>query len=374
MSKLRKILVTGGAGFIGSHLVDGLISKGYKVRVLDNLYKQIHPTGKLPSYFNKKAEFIKGDVTNKKDWLKALKNIDAVIHLAAAVGVGQSMYEIEHYVKVNSLGTALLLDILANQKHTVKKIVVAASMSSYGEGTYKCRKCAVVRPPLRKEDQLLKKDWELHCPNCGRYIEPIPTSETAKQNSNSIYAIGKKEQEEMVLNIGMAYRIPAVALRYFNVYGTRQSLSNPYNGVVAIFMSRIKNNKPPVINEDGLQARDFIHIQDVTNANIMSLESPRADYQVFNVGGGKPITIKEVALTLIKLYKSKVVPEISFKIRKLDVRHCFADIAKIKKMIGWIPKVQLEDGLKEIIKWSEHEEAIDRVDFAMKQLEKRGLR
>lgn len=371
---IKKILVTGGAGFIGSHLVDGLISKGYQVRVLDNLYSQIHPDGKLPSYFNKKAEFIKGDVTNRKDWMKVLKNIDAVIHLAAAVGVGQSMYEIEHYVHVNSLGTALLLDILANQKHTVKKVIVAASMSSYGEGTYECPKCTVVRPSLRDEKQLSKKDWELHCPVCNRYVHPIPTPENAKQNSNSIYAIGKKEQEEMILNIGMAYNIPSVALRYFNVYGTRQSLSNPYNGVVAIFMSRIKNGKSPLINEDGLQTRDFIHIEDVTAANIAVLENRHADYQVFNVGSGKPITIRKVAETLIKLYKSDVIPQVSFKVRKLDVRHCFADISQIKKHIGWKPTIKFEDGLREIIKWSDSQPAVDKVDYAMRQLEKRGLR
>lgn len=374
MINLKKILVTGGAGFIGSHLVDGLIEKRYRVRVLDNLYSQIHPTEKLPAYFSKKAEFIKGDVTKRRDWMKALNGVDAVFHLAAAVGVGQSMYEIEHYVKVNSLGTAILLDILANTKHRIKKVIVAASMSSYGEGTYRCDVCGIVRPPLRSEIQLQKHDWEVRCPNCNRYVKPVPTPEDAKQNSNSIYAIGKKEQEEMVLNIGTAYNIPSVALRYFNVYGTRQSLSNPYNGVVAIFMSRIKNNKPPIINEDGLQTRDFIHIQDVTSANIEALENSKADYQVFNVGGGNPITIRNVAEILIKLYKSRLSPEITYKIRKLDVRHCYADIAKIGKLLKWKPTVNLEKGLREIIDWSSAEKAVDNVDYAMKELEKRGLR
>ncbi len=375
MKTLQKILVTGGAGFIGSHLVDALLKKRYFVRVLDNLFPQIHPSKKLPSYFNKQAQFIKGDVTQKKDWQKALTDIDAVFHLAAAVGVGQSMYEIEHYVKVNSFGTAVLLDILANNtKHKVKKIVVAASMSSYGEGAYFCSKCGVVQPPLRSEKLLRKKDFNVYCPKCRSKINPIATKEETRQNSNSIYAITKKNQEEMVLNFGQTYHIPVTALRYFNVYGARQSLSNPYNGVVAIFLSRIKNNKSPIINEDGLQTRDFIHIKDVTRANIAALENKKADYQVYNVGSGKPITIKKVAETLIKICRKKINPDISYKFRKLDVRHCFADISKINKDLNWYPQVDFEKGIKDVIAWSEKEKSIDKLDFALKQLEKRGLR
>lgn len=374
MAKYKKILVSGGAGFIGSHLVDGLIEKGYRVRVMDNLYRQIHPSGQLPSYFNKKAEFVKGDVTKRIDWIKALEDIDAVYHFAAAVGVGQSMYEIEHYVKVNSLGTALLLDILVNKKNKIRKMIVAASMSSYGEGSYRCKQCGIVQPSLRNEKQLLKKDFSLYCPNCRRVLMPAATSEEAKQNSNSIYAIGKKNQEEMMINIGQAYGIPAVALRYFNVYGTRQSLSNPYNGVVAIFISRIKNGKSPVINEDGMQTRDFIHIKDVTDANIAALENDSADYNVFNVGSGKPVTIIKVADILIRLQRSSIGKEISYKVRKLDVRHCYADISKIKKILGWKPGIKFEDGLKEVLDWSRKEKAVDKLDYALKQLAVRGLR
>lgn len=371
---LKKILVTGGAGFIGSHLTDKLIADGYQVRVMDNLYKQIHPSGRLPSYFNKKAEFLRGDVTQRKNWEKALKDMDAVIHLAAAVGVGQSMYEIEHYVKVNSLGTALLLDILANKKHKIKKILVAASMSSYGEGTYRCSQCGFVRPPLRNMERLEKGDFNVYCPTCFRIVTCVPTHEDAKQNSNSIYAIGKKEQEEMVLTFGQAYQIPSVALRYFNVYGPRQSLSNPYNGVVAIFISRIKNNKLPIINEDGLQTRDFVNVADVTAANILALESEKANYQVFNVGSGKPITIKQVAEKLIGIFGKRLHPEITGKIRKLDVRHCYADISSISNILGWEPKMNFENGLREVVAWSLGEKAVDKLDFALKQLDKRGLR
>lgn len=374
MYKFKSVLVTGGAGFIGSHLVDRLVNKGIKVRVMDNLYRQIHPSGRLPDYFNSKAEFFKGDTTRRADWEEALNGIDAVCHLAAAVGVGQSMYEVEHYVKVNSLGTAILLDILANKKHSIKKILVAASMSSYGEGTYKCRDCGLVRPPLREEKKLLKRNFNVYCPNCHKIVEPVSTNEEAKQNSNSIYAIGKKEQEEMIIVFGKAYRIPVVAMRYFNVYGPRQSLSNPYNGVVAIFMSRIKNNHPPIINEDGLQSRDFVHVYDVAEANLKALFSPAADYQVFNVGAGKPMAIMDVANILISLYHSKLKPEITYKIRKLDVRHCYADIGKISKLLNWSPKITFGQGLKELIAWGRKEKAVDKVDFAMKELEKRGLR
>lgn len=374
MTKYRNILVTGGAGFIGSHLTDALIRNGYRVRVMDNLCRQIHPTGRLPLYFNKKAEFIHGDVTRKQDWLMALKNMEAVFHLAAAVGVGQSMYEIEHYVKVNSLGTAILLDILANKKHCVQKIIIAASMSSYGEGTYRCKRCGLVQPPLRDETRLKKKDFEVYCPNCCCLVVPIPTNEEVKLNSNSIYAITKKNQEEMVLNIGLAYGIPAVSLRYFNVYGPRQSLSNPYNGVVAIFTSRVKNNKSPLINEDGLQTRDFVHVVDVTSANIACLEKDKANYQIFNVGSGQPVTIKDIADLLIRLHKSKVKPEITGKTRKLDVRHCFADITKIKNLLAWHPQIDFTTGLRELTGWSKQEKAIDKVDYAMHELEKRGLR
>lgn len=374
MSQIKNILVTGGAGFIGSHLVDSLLATGYRVRVLDNLDRQIHPTGRLPGYFNPKAEFILGDVTRMADWINALKNIDAVVHFASAVGVGQSMYQIEKYVRVNSLGTALLLDYLANNSHSLKKILVAASMSSYGEGLYKCDNCGLVRPGLRDEKTLKSGDFNNYCPNCSSVISPVPTPETANQESNSIYAITKKNQEEMVLTFGKAYRLPAIAMRFFNVYGPRQSLSNPYNGVAAIFLSRIKNNVPPVINEDGTMTRDFVHVYDVASACIAGLERSTGDYHSFNVGTGKPVSISDVAILLAKLLNSGIVPEITGKVRKLDVRHCYADLAKIKKLLGWTPKMTLRQGFKELIDWGKDEIAVDKVDYALAELDKRGLR
>lgn len=371
--KYRKILVTGGAGFIGSHLVDALIEHGYGVRILDNLDPQIHPQRKKPEYLNKKAEFIKGDVTVKKDLAKALKNIDAVFHKAAAAGVGQSMYKISHYVKTNSLGTANLLDLLVNTKNKIKKIIIAASMSSYGEGCYKCEKCGIVQPPLREPAQTRQKKWDLYCPKCKRILKPIPTPEDARQNPNSIYAISKKNQEEMIMTVCEAYGIPAVSLRYFNAYGSRQSLSNPYNGLVAIFLSRIKNNHQPIIYEDGLQTRDFVHIKDLVRANILALQKDEANFQTFNIGSGKPLKIKDVALITAKICQKNITPQILYQARKKEMRHCYADIKKAKKILKWEPKIKFQAGLLDVIKWGESEKSVDLYDQAHKELQKRKL-
>ena len=367
-----KILVTGGAGFIGSFLADRLIEKGHSVRIYDNLEPQVHQ-GRLPSYLNKKAEFIKADVLDYDKLKEAVKDIDAVFHYAAMVGVGQSMYQIKRYVNVNVLGTANLLDILVNCKNDVKKLIVAGSMSTYGEGSYRCEKCGVVEPALRAEEQMARNEWELFCPNCKAVLKPIGTKESKKQDSNSIYAITKKDQEEAVLNIGRAYGIKSVALRFFNVYGPRQSLSNPYTGVAAIFMSRVKNNKQPLIFEDGLQSRDFVSVHDIADASILAMEKEAANYDVFNVGTGRQITILGIAETIAKLYGKNIKPLITNKFRKGDVRHCFADIGKIKEKLGFKPRVSFEEGMKELIKWSDKEKAVDMVDKATGELKEKGL-
>jgi dTDP-L-rhamnose 4-epimerase len=368
----KKILVTGGAGFIGSFIVDELVKQGHDVRVLDNIDPQVH-SNRTPDFLNKNVEFIKGDITNKGTFKNALQDVEVVFHQASAVGVGQSMYQVEHYTKVNSLGTAVLLDLLVNTEHNVKKLLVAASMSSYGEGSYECENCGLVEPELRTEEQMKKRDWEIHCPKCNRTVKPVPTKETKTQKANSIYAITKKNQEEMCLNIGKAYGIPIVALRYFNVYGPRQSLSNPYTGVVAIFMSRIKNNHSPVVYEDGLQTRDFISVHDVVRANILAMKSNNANYEVFNVGTCKPLTIKSVAGTLAKLYRKDIRPDITNKFRKGDVRHCFADITKIKNKVGFEPKMGFEEGMKELVEWSKTTKAEDKFEKATEELREKGL-
>lgn len=368
-----KVLVTGGAGFIGSYIVDELVKKGYDVVVFDNLDRQVHLSGELPDYFNKKAKFIKGDVRDYDSFKKAILDAEIIFHEASAVGVGQSQYEIKKYVDVSIGGTANLLDILVNEKHNVKKLLVAASMSSYGEGKYECGKCGIVRPELRAEKEMRGGDWEPKCPECKGDINPVPTDETAKQNCNSIYALTKKAQEDMCIIIGKTYNIPAVALRCFNVYGPRQSLSNPYTGVAAMFMSRIKNDHSPVVYEDGLQTRDFISVHDVVRASIMAMESKKADYKVFNVGSGAPLTIKSIAEVLADLYGKKIKPDITNKFRKGDVRHCYADIGLIKKELGFQPKVSFQEGMRELIEWSRKTESVDKFDDAVAKLKEKGL-
>lgn len=369
---MARVLVTGGAGFIGSFIVDELLKKKHSVRIFDSLASQVH-LGKMPDYLNKDAEFIKGDVTDYNSLKEALKDIDVVFHKAAVVGVGQSMYKIAHYVKDNTYGTAVLLDILANEEHNVKKLIVASSMSTYGEGAYKCEKCGIVSPQLREEEQMQKHQWELRCPQCKSQLKPIPTPESKSQDSNSIYALTKKEQEHMCLMVGKSYGIPTVALRYFNVYGPRQSLNNPYTGVAAIFISRIKNGHQPVIYEDGMQTRDFVSVHDVVQANMLAMENNAADYEVFNVGKGDTVTIKEVAQILARLYGKDINPDISLNFRKGDVRHCIADISKIKNKLEYSPKIKFEDGMKELMQWSAKQKATDKFDIATQELEKHGL-
>lgn len=368
---MKTCLVTGGAGFIGSFIVDELVERGYRVRIYDNLEPQVHQ-GKIPEYLNKEAEFVEGDVRDYEGLRKAIVGVDVIFHKAAAVGVGQSQYQIKHYVDVNIGGTANLLDIIANEKTTVSKIIVAASMSSYGEGQYECDACGIVNPPLRPEEQMERQDWEHYCPFCQRLIRPVPTTEEKRLECNSIYAIAKKNQEEMVLNIGATYGIPAVALRYFNVYGPRQSLSNPYTGVAAIFISRIKNDHPPVVFEDGLQTRDFVSVHDVVRANISAMEHESLS-GYYNIGTGQPRRIRGIAETLISLCGKDISPEITRKFRKGDIRHCAADISKAKATFGYTPQVSFEDGMRELIQWSETAESQDKFEEARQELKKRGL-
>lgn len=371
-SKIKHVLVTGGAGFIGSHLVDKLISAGYQVTILDNLDKQVHQ-GKLPKYLNHKAKFIKGDILNNKDLKKIIPKVDAIFHEASVVGVGQSMYEIGRYTYQNSYGTANLLDFLANNKHKVKRLLVASSMSAYGEGLYRCQTHGKIRPTLRPISQMQKKFWELKCPKCQKVLIPIGITEQESFACNSIYAVTKQSQEDMVMIFGNAYNIPSTAFRYFNVYGPRQSLSNPYTGVAAIFLSRLKNNNQPVVYEDGKQSRDFISVYDITQANVLSLENPHTFNQVFNLGTGQPVSITEVALTIAKLLDKKIKPKITKQFRIGDVRHCFADNSAIKKALGWQPKFSLEEGMKDLIEWGKNEEARDLFSAASKKLSSKGL-
>jgi len=367
------VLVTGGAGFIGSFIVDALVEKGHEVRILDNLDKQVHQTGKPPEWLNEKAEFMQGDVREKEDLKKAFEGVEVLFHEAAAVGVGQSMYELNYYVDVNTRGTANLLEFLVNEKHDVKKMMVAASMSEYGEGLYECEACGEkMKPALRSEEQMKQHKWEPLC-KCGKELKAIPTPESTALDCNNIYAQTKKDQEEMLLMIGKAYGIPAVALRYFNVFGPRQSLSNPYTGVAAIFLSRIKNNNAPVIYEDGMQSRDFVSVKDIAAANLLAMESNAADYEVFNVGSGTATSIKGMAETLAQLNGSDLKPKVTNQFRKGDVRHCYADISKIKSRLGFAPSMGFEEGMREIIEWGKGVEAEDKFEQAADELKKKKL-
>lgn len=368
----HRVLVTGGAGFIGSFIVDELIKEGHDVTIYDNLEPQVHQ-GKMPDYLNKKAKFIKADVLDYDMLKKAVLDAEIIFHEAAMVGVGQSMYQPKRYVTANTMGTATLLDVLVSSNHNVKKLLVASSMSTYGEGSYSCEGCGVVAPKLREEKQLEKHDWEMHCPKCGKTAKPIPTKEEKVQDTNSIYAITKKDQEDMCLTIGRSYGIPTVAFRYFNVYGPRQSLSNPYTGVAAIFISRLKNNNKPIVYEDGLQTRDFVSVHDIAAANMLAMKSSAADYQVLNVGTGRATSIKQVAEILAKVMNKKIEPELTNKFRKGDIRHCISDISKIRSKLGFEPKVRFEEGIKELISWSEKQQAVDSFERAAQELKEKKL-
>jgi len=369
---MKKILVTGGCGFIGSHLVDKLVELGFEVKVYDFLEPQVHCNGR-PSYLNKHAQYLFKDIRDQNSLSKALKDREIVFHLASQVGVGQSMYEVSKYVSHNEYGTAVLLDRIVNTKNKVKKILVASSMSIYGEGAYRCSKCGVVYPGLRSVDKIKKKDWQVYCDSCRKKLIPIPTPEIKPLNPVSVYSINKRSQEELCLSIGRAYKIPTVALRYFNAFGPRQSLSNPYTGVGAIFLSRVKNDNPPCIYEDGFQARDFIYISDLVEANILAMKKPQADYKIFNVGRGEPITILKIAQTIIKLLNKKIKPKVLNKFRNGDIRCCYADITKIKKYLGFSPKVSFEQGMKKLINWSYDQKSLDLYEKAKNELSKRGL-
>lgn len=364
------ILITGGAGFIGSHLTDELISKGYSVRILDNLSEQVHGAdAAIPEYLNPEAEFVHGDVRDADAVEQALNGIDAVVHLAAKVGVGQSMYEIKDYTDVNNVGTAVLLEALIETP--VNKLVVASSMSIYGEGLYKNQKGEEVITSQRTIEDLKKHKWEVY--RDGKALTPIPTPEDKVPDLSSVYALSKYDQEKLSLISGAAYKIPTVALRFFNVYGTRQALSNPYTGVLAIFASRLLNGKSPLIFEDGNQKRDFVHVKDVARAIVASLELSAADGEVFNVGSGNQYTITEIALKLAKVMQIKVSPEVTGKYRVGDIRHCFADNSKIEKLLGFTPQVDFEEGLSELAEWLKDQTAVDNIDHASKELATRGL-
>lgn len=367
----KKVLITGGAGFIGSHLADELLQSGYEVCVLDNLSPQVHgPGGNRPEYLSADVELILADVRDREAVTKALRGINAIFHFAARVGVGQSMYEVADYTCVNNQGTATLLQALID--HPVEKLIVASSMSLYGEGLYLTPRGDFHPGSERSLNQLKAHDWELHDVD-GDVLKPVPTPESKLPTLASVYALSKYDQERLCLMIGRAYQIPTVALRFFNVYGTRQALSNPYTGVMAIFASRLMNHNAPRIFEDGLQRRDFVSVHDVARACRLAIESAAADV-VFNIGSGRNYTIRELAERIATVMgKPEIEPEITEKYRVGDVRHCFADITLARRDLGYEPQVSLDHGLEELMQWLETQVAVDRVEQASAELSARGL-
>lgn len=367
----KTVLITGGAGFIGSHLADRLLSSGHRVRVLDNLSPQVHGAGcKRPDYLNDDVELMVGDVRDELALERALKGVDQVCHLAAAVGVGQSMYNIGHYTSVNNLGTATLLEALARKP--VERMVVASSMSIYGEGCYRTADGADALPVERTNDQLKRKDWEVYNAT-GERLTPIPTPENKAAACSSVYALSKFDQEKLCLMIGQAYSIPCIALRFFNVYGPRQALSNPYTGVLAIFASRLLNNNRPLIFEDGEQRRDFVSVHDVANACALALGTDKIDQGVYNIGSGHSYSVREVAEQLARQLGREIRPEVTGRFRVGDIRHCFADISRARAELGYTPEVSFERGLAELTAWLRTAVATDHSHKAHDELISRGL-
>lgn len=377
--RMDNVLITGGAGFIGSHIALKLIEKGYEVTVLDNLLEQIHgadPDKTSPLYcsIKDKVRFIKGDVCDKEKLEKSLEDADYVIHLAAETGTGQSMYEIKRYIDANIGGTALLLDILTNTKNHVKRVVVAESRAIYGEGKYHCEKCGYVYPTERKDKDMAKGDFECHCPKCGGEVTLVATTEDSAIHPSSVYGIGKQVQGQLVHLICKNIGIESVSFRYQNVYGPGQSLTNPYTGILSIFSTRIKNHKEINIFEDGKETRDFVYIDDVADATIAGMEVPEANGYVFNVGTGVATDVLTVAQTLCKHYGIEVPLKVSGNYRLGDIRHNYADITLAKNILNFQPKVTFDEGIKRFTDWVNRQELhTDNYEDSLEEMKQKGL-
>lgn len=374
----KNVLITGGAGFIGSSLALKLLEKGYNVTVLDNLSPQIHgedgTSSELFLKVKEKVTFIKGDVVNSDDWRKALKGQDVVVHLAAETGTGQSMYEINKYIDVNVKGTSNLLDLLTNEEHQVKKIIIAASRAIYGEGMYHCSEHGVVYPIARIEEDMSKGDFEVKCPVCRQNVELMATTEETKIHPTSVYGITKQVQEQMCMVVGKSLNIPVVGYRYQNVYGPGQSLKNPYTGILSIFSTIIKNGNNINIFEDGKESRDFVFIDDVVDATILGIEKDEANFESFNVGTGICTDVLTVANTLKEKYRSDTEIVISGNYRLGDIRHNFADLTKIHDKLGFTPKVSFEEGISKFVDWVNQQEVVeDQYEKSIDEMKKKGL-
>lgn len=371
----KKVLITGGAGFIGSHLADELAARGYSVRVLDNLSEQIHGKNmQTPHYRHDSIEFIKGDVCCSNDWRNALKDIDTVVHLAAETGTGQSMYEVYHYTDTNIGGTAKLLDILTNEPHCVKKVLVASSRAVYGEGAYICPEHGIVYPEFRSDEDMRKHDFDMKCPECNSKLAVTATSENAKIHPVSVYGITKHVQEQLVLTLCKNLNISALAYRFQNVYGPGQSLSNPYTGILSIFSSRILEGKDINIFEDGMEARDFVYIDDVVEALIRGIELENNVYESVNIGTGIMTTVNTVVEELMKAYGKEVPTEITGMFRVGDIRNNYADTKKAEQLLSYRAAVSFSEGISKFAKWVVQQDATsDGYEESLNELKERGL-
>ena len=368
----ENVLVTGGAGFIGSHLVDGLLARGDRVRVLDNLLEQAHPSGE-PRHVSKDAEFQLGDISDRGDVDAALEGVDVVYHLAGMVGNGQSMFDVRRYVDVNATGTATLLEAMAAHGG-IRRHVMASSMVVYGDGTYACPEHGRLPRVVRPEERLARGQWEPVCPACGAEVAPMATDEEHTLDPTSTYGISKLSQEQLALVLGRTFGIPTVALRFLNVYGSRQALANPYTGVAAIMTSRMLNGKPALIFEDGGQRRDLVHVGDVVRALMASADATEAAwYQPFNIGTGRSNTILDIARLLCRTLGKEIEPLLPGEYRQGDIRHCFADVSRARKLLGWEARTMLEDGVSELAAWAAGEAAEDLTDKANAELRELGI-
>ncbi len=349
-------LVTGGAGFIGSHTVDALLARGYRVRILDNLSMPVHLKGK-PDYLSDKAEFILGDVRNKQDWVKALEGVDVVYHFAA---YQDYLLDFSKFFNVNSSGTALLYELIVEQKLPIKKVIVASSQAVYGEGKYRCPRCNRIKfPDIREMEYLAKGEWNHRCHDCSSILQAMWTNEQ-RTNPQNQYALSKYSQEQVSINLGKRYQIPTVCLRYSIVQGPRQSIYNAYSGACRIFCLSLFFDRQPPLYEDGMQVRDFVNIFDVVEANLTVLDSPQANYQIFNVGGGKTYTVLEFAQLVAKIFNKNMKPKITEHYRYGDTRHIFSDISKLKSL-GWRVTHTVEDSIRAYAQWLESLKEIDNI-------------
>ncbi len=370
----RLVLITGGAGFIGSHTADALLARGYRVRVLDILDPQIHGVGGTrPVYLDPRVELIVGDVRNRSDLAGALEGVSAVYHFAAQTGVGQSMYDIQSYCDVNINGTAMLLDVLGNVSHRVQRVVLSSSRAVYGEGEYRCERCGSITPPKRSREQLESRRWEMACDRCGSVAHPVPTPEGKPLDPISVYALTKRVQEDLLRMFGATYGMRFVVLRYFNVYGERQALNNPYTGIGAIFTNRALMGQDISIYEDGQPGRDFVHVRDVVQANILALENDLAINGTFNVGTGRRLTVLQLAELILQKIGVTVRLRQTGQYREGDIRDCYADLSHSTKVLGYRPSVPFDAGVEEMIRWARTQPVEDRFAEAESALKDRKL-